>query len=108
MLLMYSYLLLYIMQALRRVEAVKVDAIEACSKARSMLHAEVPFVLLSIHAAILCCTTPSYLVPQRMSTQNDKYSVILPTYNERNNLPIIVWLLVRTFEAKCVVSISEQ
>lgn len=27
----------------------------------------------------------------------DKYSVILPTYNERRNLPIIVWLLNRTF-----------
>jgi dolichol-phosphate mannosyltransferase len=27
----------------------------------------------------------------------DKYSVILPTYNERSNLPIITWLLNRTF-----------
>ncbi|KAL8717494.1 MAG: hypothetical protein Q9225_005265 [Loekoesia sp. 1 TL-2023] len=27
----------------------------------------------------------------------DKYTVILPTYNERRNLPIIVWLLNRTF-----------
>lgn len=27
-----------------------------------------------------------------------KYSVILPTYNERKNLPVIVWLLARTFE----------
>lgn len=26
-----------------------------------------------------------------------KYSVILPTYNERENLPILVWLLARTF-----------
>ncbi|KAK9893669.1 glycosyltransferase family 2 protein [Cystobasidium minutum MCA 4210] len=32
-----------------------------------------------------------------MSTVSDKYSVILPTYNERNNLPIIVWMLVRMF-----------
>ena len=32
----------------------------------------------------------------------DKYSVILPTYNERRNLPIIVWLLARTFEEECV------
>ncbi|KJE97287.1 dolichyl-phosphate mannosyltransferase [Capsaspora owczarzaki ATCC 30864] len=29
----------------------------------------------------------------------DKYSVLLPTYNERENLPLIVWLLVRAFEA---------
>jgi len=27
----------------------------------------------------------------------DKYSVLLPTYNEKENLPIIVWLLVKTF-----------
>ncbi|KAL8956990.1 MAG: hypothetical protein Q9193_005625 [Seirophora villosa] len=27
----------------------------------------------------------------------EKYTVILPTYNERRNLPIIVWLLNRTF-----------
>ena len=29
----------------------------------------------------------------------DKYSVILPTYNERKNLPVIVWLLARTFSS---------
>ncbi|MGH0145725.1 UNVERIFIED_CONTAM: hypothetical protein FKN15_024676 [Acipenser sinensis] len=27
----------------------------------------------------------------------DKYSVLLPTYNERENLPLIVWLLVKYF-----------
>ena len=27
-----------------------------------------------------------------------RYSVILPTYNERENIPIIVWLLVEVFE----------
>lgn len=34
-----------------------------------------------------------------------KYSVILPTYNERKNLPVIVWLLARVFEEQyvCVV-----
>lgn len=26
---------------------------------------------------------------------SDLYSVILPTYNERENLPIIIWLLMR-------------
>ncbi|KAI9218408.1 nucleotide-diphospho-sugar transferase, partial [Blastocladiella britannica] len=31
------------------------------------------------------------------TTTNDKYSVLLPTYNERHNLPVIVWMLVRTF-----------
>ncbi|NXN27802.1 DPM1 mannosyltransferase, partial [Nycticryphes semicollaris] len=28
---------------------------------------------------------------------SDKFSVLLPTYNERENLPLVVWLLVRTF-----------
>ncbi|ODN84674.1 hypothetical protein L202_00571 [Cryptococcus amylolentus CBS 6039] len=32
----------------------------------------------------------------------DKYSVILPTYNERKNLPVIVWLLARTFESASI------
>ncbi|XP_070766745.1 dolichol-phosphate mannosyltransferase subunit 1 isoform X2 [Enoplosus armatus] len=27
----------------------------------------------------------------------DKYSILLPTYNERENLPLIVWLLVKYF-----------
>ncbi|KAF8147284.1 glycosyltransferase family 2 protein [Crassisporium funariophilum] len=31
------------------------------------------------------------------SLDTHKYSVILPTYNERANLPVIVWLLARTF-----------
>lgn len=28
----------------------------------------------------------------------NKYTVILPTYNERENLPIITWLLAKTFK----------
>jgi hypothetical protein len=35
-------------------------------------------------------------------TGKSKYSVILPTYNERRNLPIITWLLNRTFTEKYV------
>jgi len=31
-------------------------------------------------------------------SDKDKYSVIMPTYNERQNLPLIITLLVRTFE----------
>lgn len=27
----------------------------------------------------------------------EKYSVLLPTYNERRNLPIVTWLLHKTF-----------
>ncbi|KAJ3091432.1 dolichol-P-mannose synthesis [Quaeritorhiza haematococci] len=34
-------------------------------------------------------------------SSGDKYSILLPTYNERENLPIITWLLVKAFtEAK--------
>ncbi|XP_071824142.1 dolichol-phosphate mannosyltransferase subunit 1-like [Apostichopus japonicus] len=35
-----------------------------------------------------------------MPSSPDKYSVLLPTYNERENLPLIIWLLVKHFE-KC-------
>lgn len=30
----------------------------------------------------------------------DKYSVLLPTYNERDNLPIIIWLLCKYFDER--------
>ncbi|CAH2303312.1 dolichol-phosphate mannosyltransferase subunit 1 [Pelobates cultripes] len=30
--------------------------------------------------------------------KGDRYSVLLPTYNERDNLPLIVWLLVKCFK----------
>jgi len=30
----------------------------------------------------------------------NKYSVLLPTYNERRNLPVMVWLLNKTFTEK--------
>lgn len=32
----------------------------------------------------------------------DKYSVLLPTYNERENLPIITWLLCKYFKERLV------
>ena len=35
-----------------------------------------------------------------MAPKKDKYTVILPTYNERRNLPIIIWLLNKTFTEK--------
>lgn len=33
----------------------------------------------------------------RSGHSEDKYSVLLPTYNERENLPLIIWLLVKYF-----------
>lgn len=41
---------------------------------------------------------PSGLVLNMAPT--DRYSVILPTYNERRNLPIICWLVEKTFREK--------
>ncbi|CAF9921902.1 MAG: dolichol-P-mannose synthesis [Gomphillus americanus] len=32
-----------------------------------------------------------------MAPKGNLYTVILPTYNERKNLPIIIWLLAKTF-----------
>jgi len=40
-----------------------------------------------------------------MGATKNKYSVILPTYNERRNLPIMCWLLERTFREKYAPSI---
>jgi dolichol-phosphate mannosyltransferase len=39
---------------------------------------------------------------QYTSANTHRYSVILPTYNERKNLPIIVWLLANMFREQCV------
>ncbi|EEB07795.1 dolichol-phosphate mannosyltransferase catalytic subunit Dpm1 [Schizosaccharomyces japonicus yFS275] len=33
-----------------------------------------------------------------MAAQTDKYSILLPTYNERKNLPIITYLIAKTFD----------
>lgn len=37
-----------------------------------------------------------------------KYSVILPTYNERENVPLISYLLVQSFTSKCVRYATEK
>jgi hypothetical protein len=50
-------------------------------------------------------TTTTTPAPSSASPRH-KYSVLLPTYNERENIGLIVWLLVRTFEEQlrcCVV-----
>ena len=35
-----------------------------------------------------------------MAEEPVRYSVIVPTYNEKENLPIIIWLLVKHMPAK--------
>jgi dolichol-phosphate mannosyltransferase len=37
-----------------------------------------------------------------MSKKENFYSIILPTYNEKDNLPLIIWLIMKYMtEAKC-------
>jgi len=40
----------------------------------------------------------SFVLDMSTGFSSAKYSVILPTYNERKNLPIIIWLLAKTFK----------
>lgn len=37
------------------------------------------------------------MAPAPAPTTKDKYSIILPTYNERKNLPVITWLIEKAF-----------
>lgn len=41
----------------------------------------------------------------KMVAAKNKYSVILPTYNERRNLPIITWLIQRTFNEEYALTL---
>ena len=36
------------------------------------------------------------------------YSIILPTYNERENLPLIIWLIFETFSKKLDADASQN
>lgn len=38
----------------------------------------------------------------------EKYTVLLPTYNERDNIAIVVWLLIRTFTARSIEVLGLQ
>jgi hypothetical protein len=40
--------------------------------------------------------------PSGPRTAGNKYSVLLPTYNERENLPLITYMLDKVFVDKCV------
>ena len=39
-------------------------------------------------------------VTKKALAVEDVYSVLLPTYNERENLPILVHMIVRTLESR--------
>ncbi|KAI7826352.1 dolichol-phosphate mannosyltransferase [Kickxella alabastrina] len=50
------------------------------------------------HSSGLPYATPYSNSHLSMSSSHNKYSVLLPTYNERDNLPIIIWLITKTFQ----------
>nr|CAH0112274.1 unnamed protein product [Daphnia galeata] len=52
--------------------------------------------LEEFNKASVISVSNKFLSANKMGT-NDKYSVLLPTYNEKDNLPIIVWLLIKSF-----------
>lgn len=60
-------------------------------------------VAITTHSAIV-----KVAVNMAPKGSKDKYSVLLPTYNERRNLPIITWLLNKTFTEKLVATSSSQ
>jgi hypothetical protein len=37
---------------------------------------------------------------RKAMSQGNKYSILLPTYCERDNLPLIIWLLVDAFKKR--------
>ena len=39
------------------------------------------------------------------SSSSPKYSILLPTYNERENLPIITWLLFKYLDGVCLFEV---
>jgi dolichol-phosphate mannosyltransferase len=42
-----------------------------------------------------------------MSKPN-KYTILLPTYNEKQNLPLIIWLIVQEFEKRYIEIANTQ
>lgn len=40
------------------------------------------------------------MIIKQTGTMTDKYSILLPTYNERENLPIIIYLIVKALESR--------
>ena len=62
---------------------------------------ELPDIVRDRNRAIRSNTVS--MAPAKTASK-DKYSVILPTYNERRNLPIMAWLLNRTFTEAYVFS----
>ena len=46
--------------------------------------------------------TIEHAILNMQTNTTHKYTVILPTYNERENLPIITWLLAKTFKEHAI------
>ena len=48
----------------------------------------------ALYSGVFC------MVETRRSAGRQKYSVLLPTYNEADNIAIIIWLIIRSFEQR--------
>ena len=77
---------------------------------RSVLNIPIPSsAFIFRHLSLLSNYISSYarftFYPFGPKMAKDKYSVLLPTFNERKNLPIIVWLLQKTFTEKYASSL---
>ena len=46
--------------------------------------------------------SPDFAPIMTKVTQNYKYSILLPTYNEKENIAIIIWLLIENLDKMCV------
>jgi hypothetical protein len=82
-----------------RKRLVRVQATMRTRSPPRLLNTNVPRSTAVARSPICSPNTPN-MAP---TTKGDKYSVLLPTYNERRNLPIITWLLNKTFTEKYTI-----
>jgi len=68
-------------------DATNPDATSTSTISPSLPHHSLDFLLSHAHSSSTSAAAMA----------KDKYSILLPTYNERRNLPIITWLLEKTF-----------
>ena len=71
--------------------------LDLCAQFCGALRSLLSLTVLSNSAHINRPKATSMAPTKKTSSSKDVYSVILPTFNERQNLPIITWLLNKTF-----------
>jgi hypothetical protein len=74
-------------------------ALDACQRVTAALDACQRVTARDSHALFVYRSPDAVMA----AAAEIKYSVLLPTYNERQNLPIVMWLLMRSFKEVCVM-----